>query len=334
MRFHAPRRLGIVGAGVAGALMSRAVLRSNRFVLTGLADPDPDVRNRVSAEWGCPAFIDATELVTSGTVDVVYVAAPTAHHLGAVSAAAAAGVHIICEKPLATTAADAREAVDCARRAGVSLLVGPTLSYDPRYRVLQQVVTDRRLGDLLSVQATSVTDWHRRRIRTAHDLDAAVGNGLLLRQGAHQIDIVRLICGGDVRAVSGVLHGGVGGAEQGFSAQLSFANGVQANAYYDGSGAVPEADELFATFTGGGVRVHPGGLHLYADGQLTDVPVDPATSVWDQALVEMDQTLDGRIPIHDGEWGLGTLATCLAIYEAAATHSIVFTHQSLYQEKS
>jgi predicted dehydrogenase len=235
---------------------------------------------------------------------------------------------------LATTLFDTREAVECARRAQVTLLVGPTLSYEPRYRMLRDIVDERRLGDLLSVQATSFTDWHRRRPRTAHDLDATTGNGLLLRQGAHQIDIVRLICGGDVRSVSGTLHGGEGGSERGFSAQLTFANGAQASAYYDGSGAAPETDEVVATFTGGGIRAYAGGLRVFSDGAHTDIAVMPTASVWDQALIEMDETLAGNAPIHDGEWALGTLATCLAIYQAAQSHSVVLTHLPHYQEKS
>jgi phthalate 4,5-cis-dihydrodiol dehydrogenase len=134
---------------------------------------------------------------------------------------------------------EALAAVRAARAAGVALIVGATHALDAPVRALRRVVTDGTLGPLLSVESSCHTDWHRRR-RIPEDLDVSQGNGLLLRQGAHQLDMLRLICGGEALTVTGSVFGPSGapepGKELGFGAQIAFNDGIKAYAYYSGTG--------------------------------------------------------------------------------------------------
>ncbi|MGW5715075.1 Gfo/Idh/MocA family protein [Amycolatopsis sp. NPDC003865] len=356
--------VGIAGWGAAGRLMAAALGHSERFRLAGVADLDPAARDRAAAETGCRVHPDVASLAASGDVDVVYVATPTATHLAAVQAVAARGKHVISEKPLATTLADARLAVDAADRAGVVLLVGATHSYNAPVRVLRRLVEDGTLGPLLSVCATCHTDWHRRP-RSAADLDAAQGNGLVLRQGAHQIDILRYVCGGLTESVTGTTFGGADGTELGFSAQLAFPGGVHASAYYVGTGgfdsrlqtwgvgelgtfdvtATPETSRFFvlpgegavspvfgtlaATFAGGGAWVTPTGALVFAGDDVTEVGVEDEASGWQALLAELAAALDGHPTVHTGRWGLATLEVALALHESARTGRRVGLHHQV-----
>ncbi|MFF4837010.1 Gfo/Idh/MocA family protein [Streptomyces sp. NPDC001315] len=362
----AVRGLGIVGWGAAGRLMAAAVARTGRFRLAGVADVSDAARTRAARETGCTVFTDVAGLAAAQDVDVLYVASPTAHHLSAVRTAAGHGKQVISEKPLAATLEDARAAVEAARAAGVVLLVGATHSSDAPVRALRRVAATGRLGRLLSVSSVCHTDWHTRP-RSPANLDAGLGNGLVLRQGAHQLDILRYVCGGRAEWIFGMPFGGTGGTELGFSAQLGFADGVHASAYYDGTGAfdgrlltwgvgelatfdiapspvlgkyfaLPGRDDAgrvcpmfgatVATFSGGAAWVTPKGLLLREGQHVNEVLVDDEPSGWDAALAEMDAALDGQPPAHDGAWGVATLETCLALYESARTGApVALRHQ-------
>jgi phthalate 4,5-cis-dihydrodiol dehydrogenase len=361
-----PIGLGIAGWGAAGRLMAEAVTRSKWFSLVGVADVDPVARGRARVESGVPIHPTLEELVARPDVQTVYVATPTGHHGEAIAVAAAHGTHIICEKPLAASVADALRAVDVARKAGICLVVGVTHSFDAPVRELRRLVEQEVLGPLLAVESSCHSDWHSRQRHPA-DLDLASGNGLVLRQGAHQLDILRLVCGGVATSLRGLLIGGVAGAELGFGAQLAFAGGTQASAYYSGTGGfdsrmqswgvgetgvvdlepTAQLSEYFllpgspsgtsvgpvfgrtvATFARGSVLVTPRGLLVFTREGLKEIGTTDAPSGWDAVLAELRAALDGEVWVHTGEWAAATLELCLAVHQSAETGAPVpLTHQ-------
>lgn len=349
--------VGVAGWGAAGRLMAAALERSDRFRLGGVADRDPALREAARRDCGVPIHGRVEDLVAAPGIDVLYVATPTAHHAEAITAGAGAGVDVVCEKPVARTVAEALFAVETAADAGVRLLVGASHSYDAPVRALREVVECGRLGALTSVESSCHTDWHCRP-RTSADLDATMGNGLVLRQGAHQFDVLRLVCGGAARSVSGLTFGGSGGAERGFAAHLRFADGIVASAYYHGGGgfdsrlttwgvgelgtvelepsppladffalpgsaAAPPVTPTFgrttATFESGSAVVTATGLLVFDERGVDVVDVTDRPSGWDAVLVELADVLDGAAPVHDGAWAVATLEVCLAVHRSAET---------------
>jgi phthalate 4,5-cis-dihydrodiol dehydrogenase len=354
--------IGIAGWGAAGRLMAGAVARSTRFRLAGVADLDPGAREHAAKATGVAVVREVDDLAALPDVASVYLATPTRFHVSGVAAVARAGKHVVCEKPLAADVDDALAAVHAARAAGVVLIVGATHALDAPVRALRRVVTEGRLGPLLSVESSCHTDWHRRR-RTPEDLDASLGNGLVLRQGAHQFDMLRLICGGEALTVSGSTFGASGtpepGKELGFGAQIAFADGIRAYAYYSGtggfdsrlnswgigetgtvdiapsspltdhfilpgSGAPPNPAPMFgrtiATFAEGGVQVTPRGLLLFDADGASEIDVTAEPSGWAAVLDQLDRAVSGRTPTaYTGEWGVATLELCLALQRSAET---------------
>jgi phthalate 4,5-cis-dihydrodiol dehydrogenase len=358
-------RIAVLGWGTAGQLMAAAVNRSERFRLVGVADMSESVRAQIGRPRDLTVTSTLDQLLADSDPDVVYVATPTAAHAGAVAELAAAGVHAICEKPLASTWDDAQAACAAAERAGTVLLVGATHSYDAPVRELRRLVLDGRLGPLLGLQATAHTDW-RRRPRRADDLDSARGGGLVLRQGAHQIDIARLLCGGKAGTVTAQTFGGADGAELGYSALLRFGSGAVASLHYSGVGgfdsawltqgvgelghvngsldqvsrqyfpapaqpafAAPTFGLIVATFAAGQAVLTSQGVLVYTAAGPRDHRVDGRPSGWDAVLAELADVLDGAPALHSGRWALATLEASLAVHQSAREHRpVALLHQA------
>jgi 1,5-anhydro-D-fructose reductase (1,5-anhydro-D-mannitol-forming) len=163
-------------------------------------------------------------------VDAVYVATPNHLHRPVVLAAAAAGKHVLCEKPLGLTAAESEEMLAACRRAGVVLCVGLQSRFQ---RVLQEAVAAIRSGRLGAVCEVSVQRYGpMRAARSPWQMElATAGSGVLGGLGVHAIDFVRWIVGGRVERVFGLAHPErkTGRPEEMATIVLAFAGGCQAS---------------------------------------------------------------------------------------------------------
>jgi len=170
-------------------------------------------------------------------LDAVYVATPTELHPEHVAEACAAKKHILTEKPMAIRVEQARAMVEAAERAGVVLQVGHSHSYDLPIARMREIVASGALGRVRMIHTWNFTDWMARPRRPA-ELDVGQGGGVTYRQGAHQIDIVRLIGGGMVKSVRAATFDwhesrrSIGA----HTIYLNFADGAAATAVYNGYG--------------------------------------------------------------------------------------------------
>jgi phthalate 4,5-cis-dihydrodiol dehydrogenase len=193
-------RVGIAGLGQAGAMLVPAVLRHPHAAITAVADLRPDVRDAFVRDVPAQAYADIEALCAGADVDLVYIATPTELHAQHALLAAAHGKHVIVEKPMALSLADAAAMIAAAERHGVHLIVGHSQSFEPPIRAMRDVVREGALGRLQMLHTWYYTDWLYRP-RTAAELDSARGGGVVFRQGAHQADLLRWIGGGLVRSV-------------------------------------------------------------------------------------------------------------------------------------
>lgn len=230
-------RIGIVGMGAAGWAFLPAIEASRAFELAAFAEPDAAMRNAVASETGVAAYADVDSLLRHAGLDAVYVATPTELHPAHVAAACAAGKHVLTEKPMAIRVEQAQAMVDAAAHAGVVLQVGHSHSSDLPIKRMREIVASGRLGRVRMIHTWNFTDWMARPRRPA-ELDVSQGGGVTYRQGAHQIDILRLIGGGMVRSVRAAAFDWHEtrrsiGAHTIF---LNFADGAAATAVYNGYG--------------------------------------------------------------------------------------------------
>jgi phthalate 4,5-cis-dihydrodiol dehydrogenase len=245
-RMPGPVRVGIAGLGAAGRAFLPAIAAHPGLVLEAIADPAPQVREQASAEMKVAACASVEELVARASVDAVYIATPTELHPEHVALACAAGKHVLVEKPMAVTLAQAEAMIAAAERAGVQLLVGHSHSYDLPIKRMRELIAGGSLGRVRMVNTWCYTDWIYRP-RRPEELDTSCGGGVTFRQGAHQFDILRLLCGGMVTGVRARTFDWDSGrsAIGAHVAWLEFADGAVATAVYNGYGNFSSMDLCF-----------------------------------------------------------------------------------------
>ena len=230
-----PIGLGVVGLGMAGAVMVHAAAAHPGYVLKAGADPHPGPREAFARDHNARAYADVKELVADPAVEAVYIATPHQFHAPHAKLAAEHGKHIILEKPMALTLADCDTIIAVVERHKVHLVVGHTHAFDPNVRLMRDVVARGELGKLGLINSFNYTNFLYRP-RRPEELDTAKGGGILFNQVPHQIDTARLLAGGvvkSVRALASVLDR-LRPTEGSCAALLQFDNGAAASLVYSG----------------------------------------------------------------------------------------------------
>lgn len=140
--------VALIGSGRMGAFHAETLaLRLPQARLAAVVDPAPGAAERLAGALGADrAYTDVTQLWEDPAVEAVVIAAPARSHADLVSAAAAAGRHVFCEKPMAVTLADADRAIDAARAAGVVLQVGFNRRFAADWRAARVLLDTGTLG--------------------------------------------------------------------------------------------------------------------------------------------------------------------------------------------
>ncbi|HEY8293741.1 MAG TPA: Gfo/Idh/MocA family oxidoreductase [Micrococcaceae bacterium] len=178
----------------------------------GQAASDPGPRGAAFAAGYGARYAETYEEAFAWQPRAVIVCAENARHLGLIERSAAAGADILCEKPLATTLADAEAAVRATDDAGVKLMVAFPVRFSPAYGELKRRIRAGQLGEVLSIVGTN-NGWMPTDRAWFTDPDLA-GGGALVDHVVHCADLIDDLLGlpaETVRAVSNrILHGAAG----------------------------------------------------------------------------------------------------------------------------
>lgn len=196
--------VGVIGTGFMGrahALAYRAVSGvfpgSLRPVLQCVADSDGPAAERAAGRFGFARWTqDWQDLVADPAVDVVSITAPNALHREMALAAAAAGKHIHCEKPLAPTAAAAREMTEAAEAAGVETQVGFNYVKNPVLKLAREMVAGGELGEVVGFRGIHAEDYMADpAVPYGWRLDPGGGAGAVADLGSHIVGMARFLLG-------------------------------------------------------------------------------------------------------------------------------------------
>ena len=230
-------RIGLVGAGLIGGAHS-AVLRTiadampEQVELSAVADPLARSRELFTSLYGYRhAFADARALLDRADVDAVFVCTPTAFHAEVVHAAAAAGKHLFCEKPLAMSHAEAQEMLAAVQRAGVRTQIGLVLRFSAVYTVMRELLRTSEAGaptavvfrddQVFPIRGVHHTAWRKNRTLTA--------GGTLIEHGVHDLDLLTWFFGPIARLRAWQQNrAGHPGIEDYAAVELEFAGGLRA----------------------------------------------------------------------------------------------------------
>lgn len=339
----------IVGCGVISHSHAPALRRVPGTRLVAVADIVPEKARQLGTEFSVPYSSDPREVIERDDVDAVCVCVPSGLHAEIGIMAAAAGKHVVVEKPIDVSLEAADRLIDACDRAGIRLAVISQLRFNDRVREVRRLIDEGRLGRLLLGEAA--VKWYRSQAyydaggwRGTLALD---GGGALINQAIHYLDLLQWMMGPveSVVARTGTtaLHDIEG--EDIALAILRFTGGglgvVQAStAVYPGL-----AERLELTGTGGTVVVEGGQIAVRAlteesgeapaYGSRAKRSAPPAeTAAADPAAIQheghrrqltdfVEAVREGRAPFVGGPEGRRALETIHAIYRSARTGQTV-----------
>jgi predicted dehydrogenase len=209
-------RIGVVGAGTIAAVHAAALANvphlypglALRPQLVAVADINAVLADRIARRFGfARVAADWTELVASDDVDLVVACLPPAANREVVLAAAAAGKHVVCEKPLGVSTTEATEMLEACRRAGVFHGLAAGYRWSPAVRAIRRLIDDGELGEIRSMRASFMLDygadpdvpylWRFRK--------SLAGGGIAIDTGYHLVDCARFLVG-EIVAVQGLIR--------------------------------------------------------------------------------------------------------------------------------
>lgn len=193
-----PVRVGMIGAGSIAQEHFRALAATGRAEIVGVADINLAAASKAASEYGGKPVVNLRELLETEP-EAVIVCTPPNQHADQTEEALAAGVHVLCEKPMALTLADCDRMIVAAKRAGRQLMIGQALRYYAGPKTLIEIARSGELGEIVSCWVTRVS-YYRTEGAPPWRFNPRIGGGTVVEWGVHEIDLLRMI-GGEVKSV-------------------------------------------------------------------------------------------------------------------------------------
>jgi predicted dehydrogenase len=218
-------RWGVLSTAAIGRKVLPAIAAAEHCDIVAIASRDAARGAEAARTFGIPRVHDSYEaLLADPDVDAVYIPLPNHLHAPWTIAAARAGKHVLCEKPLALGAAEAEQMVDACAAAGVQLMEAFMYRHHPSWLALREVVESGRIGELVAVQSWfSFFNDDPANIRNI----ASAGGGALYDIGCYCVNLSRMLFASEPSRVEAVLRRDpVSGTDVVVSAVLEFAGGI------------------------------------------------------------------------------------------------------------
>jgi xylose dehydrogenase (NAD/NADP) len=223
---NSPLRIGILGAAMIARLFVESVRASRKVVVAAVASRDIDRATAFARDTGV-ATVHTTygALLDDPEIDAIYVPLPNNLHAAWSIRAADAGKHVLCEKPLAATAAEARAVFEAARGNGVYVVEAYPYRAQPQTMKMRELLAAKAIGNLQLIQASfgfPLTDAANIR------MNPTLAGGALMDAGSYPVSLVRTIAGIKPTRVYAISRWGESGVDLTTLATLEFSSGLLA----------------------------------------------------------------------------------------------------------
>lgn len=325
-------RWGLIGAStIARQFVIEAIRAQPDGSVTAVMSSSADRAKAYASENGIPAAFSSLDDLLGSGVDAVYISTTNELHLEQALAAAKAGKHVLCEKPLALNSADARKIVAACHEAGVVMATNHHLRCAGSHRAMREAIQAGRIGKPIAARVfhSVYLPEHLQGWRLTRP-DA--GGGVVLDITVHDADTLRFVLGEDPVEVSCVTQ----------SAGMA-GNGLEDGAmclWRFGSGVIAQSHEGFTTkFATTGFEVHGSDGSLVATDVMTQKPIGKVvlrtakgeeeltldrTGLYAYGLAAFHSAIRGKgQPAATGEDGVWSLACAEAALESARTGRVV-----------
>lgn len=193
-----PVKIGLVGAGVIGKRHIDALGHIPQGELVAIADPFPAAAD-YARSLGVPVYNSAGEMAAKSGAEAIIIATPTERHLDDAMACMEAGAHLLIEKPITATVAEADKIIAYSNQHELHVLVGHQRRYYPCSHTAKQMIADGKLGQLIGMTG----QWNAKKDAPYYEPDwrKDAKAGPVLTNLIHEMDLLRYICG-DIVSVS------------------------------------------------------------------------------------------------------------------------------------
>lgn len=326
-------RVGVIGAGAMGRNHARVYHDLDGAVLVGVADTNLAAACAAAGRLGVPAYGSAEELLEQAQPQAVSVAAPTSEHLRTVLIALQGGAHVLVEKPIASTPAEAERMIAAAAAAGRVLGVGHVERYNPAVVELKRRLARGDLGRVFQV--------HARRLGPFPDRIRDVG--VVIDLATHDLDVMRYLLGAEVTRVYAETERLVHTAhEDMLSGLVKFTSGVVG--VLDVNWLTPtKVRELLVTGERGMFVANYLTQDLYfyendyssgdlsnlrvlrgvSEGSMTRLKLDRMEPLRAELAAFLDAAAGGAGPVVSGVDGLAALRVAALLVESGRTGAVV-----------
>jgi len=330
-------RYAVVGLGhiVQAAVLPAFEHAKRNSELAALVSGDLAKRSELGRRYGVPTYDyeDFDELLASGDVDAVYIGLPNHQHCGSTLRAAKAGVHVLCEKPMAVTSAECQQMVRAAERNGIRLMIAYRLHFEAANLEALKIARSGRLGELRLFESTFSMQVKDDNIRLN---PIELGGGPLYDLGVYCLQAARLLFGAEPTEVLACSLGRDGerfkDVDQALSATLLFPG--QRLATFTVSFGAADVSSYRLVGTKGSLRVEPA--YDYATELVHYLKIGERES--ERTFTKRDQfapellhfsscVLRGRDPEPSGVEGAIDVEVIQAILRAASTGKRVALHK-------
>ena len=318
----------LIGTGRVHQTMAPAIGAAAGTRLVAVLSRDQQRAAAFAAQFGIAHAHDSLQsLLANPEVDVVYVASPNGLHVAHAVAAARAGKHVFCEKPLALSLDGCRDIRSACRAHGVQLGLGVMFRQHPAHRMARALVADGALGEVVQAQIRLGVAWRDRQPDWYADT-ALAGAGVLYMAGVHRIDLLRYVLASEVREVSAMVgeHTPQRPWDEWATALLRFDNGVRAGMDLDirlpnGNSDLEIHGTRGSLVVSGSTTSWWGGSGselLLKTGAATECHQFDRIDLYRSQVEDFNRAIaEGADPAGDGHDGQACAQICMAMLESS-----------------
>jgi 1,5-anhydro-D-fructose reductase (1,5-anhydro-D-mannitol-forming) len=314
---------GIVGTGWAASdLVGPAISADSGSELVAVASRDAGRAQAFAKLRGANrAYSDYESMLADPQVEIVYIGTPNSLHAEQAIAAAHAGKHVLCDKPLATSVGDARRVIDACETAGVKLGINFQCRHYAAIREIKSIIDSGEIGDLQLVEAEAGAG--HKPLRGWRSDSAMAGMGTVNNMAVHPLDLTCYLVGDRVIEVVAMTDAGrTSELETIALTLLRFESG--ALAHVNGNQHVPFPQSDVVVYGSGGTIVGRNCTYFGLDSQITVITPDRQANIksdtrdgFQQSVVAFRHAvIAGETPNASGEDGLRSVAIVAAIQES------------------
>ncbi|MBI1925198.1 Gfo/Idh/MocA family oxidoreductase [Candidatus Poribacteria bacterium] len=312
-------RIGVIGVGGMGRSHCNSLPKVENCEFVGVADMRLEAAQEVATQHNIRAFGDYHDLLK--IVDGVVVATPPVAHREVVVAAAEAGVHAFCEKPLSLTLADADGMIEAADKAGTHLMVGQVLRFYPVHALGKKLVDAGEIGNITYLETDYSGPYRAPRQRPSSWYGTVGG---LLENGIHKSDLINWF-GGTALTVAGE-RGSYSGHEdwEDYTVTLiRYDSGAVGILRWGGFMGARGTTDTIIDGSKGSLRLNMGAdiAYLKKIGESEWREIIPERTGPHGVVGELTHFVDcireGRTPLVDGRAGRHAVEVVLATYRSA-----------------